>query len=212
MFIQTVNPVTPSLEPIFTGYIPRPSVSPRDVLHQFCPRSSLEITLIARHFIVVSLSMNLQMLLIECREFTFTAMHHGSVTLVMNLPQMTPQQLWSLQNPLTNVALVMFPADVSLQIVFAAAFDITKIALMNLRALFSSLTDCRGGRGRSCWVSPPVSSLFIHHQSLNILILVKFLRLAARRGFRHINYLLIFLLYLTVHNLSVLERFNFFFQ
>ena len=125
VFIQTVNPVTPSLQPIFAGYIPRPSVSPRDVLHQFCPRSGLEITLIARHFIVVSLSMNLQMLLIQCREFTFTAMHHGSVTLVMNLPQMTPQQIWSLQNPLTNVALVMLPADVSLQIVFAAAFDIT---------------------------------------------------------------------------------------
>ena len=191
-----MNPVTPSLQPVFAGYISRPSVSPRDVFHQFCPRSGLEITLITRPFIVVSLSMNLQMLLIQCREFTFIAMHHRSVTLVMYLPQMTPQQIWSLQNPLTNVALVMLPADVSLQIVFAAAFDITQIALMNLRALFSSLNDCRGGRGRSCWVSPPVSSLFIHHQSLNILILVKFLRLAARRGFRHINYLLIFLLYL----------------
>ena len=63
-YLLTVNPVTLSLQPIFTGDIPHPSVSPCDVLHQFLPQFGLEITLITCLFIVVPLSMNLQMFFI----------------------------------------------------------------------------------------------------------------------------------------------------
>ena len=69
------------------------------------------LTLITRQFFVMSVDVQVQMPFIQSREFTFVTLHHSSIHLIMNIPQVTSQQSWSLHCSTTNIALVVFETE-----------------------------------------------------------------------------------------------------
>ena len=64
-----------------------------------------------KHF-VMSVIVQVQVTFTQSREFTFLALRHCSIHLVLNFPQMASQLSWSLHCSTTNVALIVLEAEV----------------------------------------------------------------------------------------------------
>ena len=112
VFVLAVLPPAIILKPIFTGCIPGPTVLLRNMFHHIESCLRFILTLITKQFFVMSFVVQVQVTFTQSREFTLLALHHSSIHLVMNIPQVASQLSWSLYCSTTNFALIVFVAEV----------------------------------------------------------------------------------------------------
>ena len=112
VFVLAVLPPAIILKPIFTGCIPGPTVLLRNMFHHIESCLRFILTLITKQFFVMSFVVQVQVTFTQSREFTFLALRHCSIHLVLNFPQMASQLSWSLHYSTTNVALIVLEAYV----------------------------------------------------------------------------------------------------